>query len=139
MSEPAASEPDRDGEFQGTSSEEEEVFDAVPVLSGPPRITPAKSSSESLPVERRSGAMAIPAVQAAAVAAGGFVAGAAVVGLVHRRRRRARALVKGRGRRGLTRGGGSRRDGRSGELLQIVGSRSLLVDLHLLGGPGGER
>src|ERR1019366_1622312 len=118
-----------------TSSEEEEIFDAVPVLSGSPRIIPAKSSSESLPVERRSGAMAIPAVQAAA----GCVAGAAVVGLVHRRRRRARALVKGRGRRGLTRGGGSRRDGRSGELLQIVGSRSLLVDLHLLGGPGGER
>jgi hypothetical protein len=69
------------------------------------------------------------------VAAGGFVAGAAVVGLVHRRRRRT-ALAKGRraGRR-LSRGG---RDGRSanraGELLQIVGSRSLLVDVHLLGG-----
>ena len=28
---------------------------------------------------------------------------------------------------------------RVGELLQIVGSRSLLVDVHLLGGPGAER
>ena len=79
------------------------------------------------------GRAVVPAVQAAAVAAGGFVAGAAVVGLVHRRRRA--TLAKGRGARRLSRGG---RDGRSankaGELLQIVGSRSLLVDVHLLGG-----
>jgi hypothetical protein len=75
-------------------------------------------------------------VQAAAVAAGGFVAGAAVVGLVHRRRRT--ALAKGRGARRLNRARSPRRDSRSankaGELLQIVGSRSLLVDVHLLGG-----
>jgi len=75
----------------------------------------------------------VPAVPAAAVAAGGFVAGAAVVSLVHRRRRT--ALAKGGRARRLSRGG---RDGRSanraGELLQIVGSRSLLVDVHLLGG-----
>ena len=70
----------------------------------------------------------------AAVAAGGFVAGAAVVGLVHRRRRP--ALAKGRRAKRL--GKASRKDARTvnraGELLQIVGSRSLLVDVHLLGG-----
>jgi hypothetical protein len=82
----------------------------------------------------------IPAVQAAAVAAGGFVAGAAVVGLVSRRRRRSSALAKGSGRgRRLGRGAGSRGDSRAGELLQIVGSRSLLLDVHLLGGSGADR
>jgi hypothetical protein len=70
-----------------------------------------------------------PAVQAAALAAGGFVAGAAVVGLARRRhgggapRAVARDRRDRRGRRG--------RSG-AGELLQIVGSRSLLVDVHLL-------
>jgi hypothetical protein len=76
----------------------------------------------------------IPAVQAAAVAAGGFVAGAAVVGLVHRHTRRSNALVKG-SRRGVRRVG----RGRAGELAQVVGSRSFLVDVHLLGGAGGDR
>lgn len=79
---------------------------------------------------------AIPAVQAAAAAAGGFVAGAAVVGLVTRRQRHSAALAKGRRTgRHLARGG-RRRAGASGagELVQIVGSRSLLVDVHLLGG-----
>ena len=76
----------------------------------------------------------LPAVQAAAVAAGGFVAGAAVVGLVTRRQRQAAALSKsasagrrlGRSRRG--------RKSAADELVQIVGSRSLLLDVHLLGG-----
>ena len=78
----------------------------------------------------------IPAVQAAAVAAGGFVAGAAVVGLVTRRQRQTAALARGRqaGNR-LTRGGRRRKAAPSAsELVQIVGSRSLLVDVHLLGG-----
>ncbi|HXB65149.1 MAG TPA: hypothetical protein VNV42_09780 [Solirubrobacteraceae bacterium] len=65
----------------------------------------------------------VPAVQAAAVAATGFVAGAAVVGLAHRRQRR-RDVARSKRR---LRGG-------AGELVQIVGSRSLLVDVHLLGG-----
>lgn len=66
-----------------------------------------------------------PTAQAAVVAAGGFLAGAAVIGLATRRRGKgARALTKGR------RGG----RGRRGELVQIVGTRSLLVDVHLLGG-----
>jgi hypothetical protein len=80
-----------------------------------------------------------PAAQAAAVAAGSFIAGAAVVGLVHRRQRRALTHVK---RRRLGRGGragsqASHRGGpRAAELVQIVSSRSLLVDVHLLGRPG---
>ena len=66
-------------------------------------------------------------LQTVAVAAGGFVAGVAVVGLVQRRRRR-RALAAGKARRRGTNAGPV------GELVQIVGSRSLLVDVHLLGG-----
>ena len=89
--------------------------------------------------ERREARAVVPAVQAAAVAAGSFVAGAAMVGLAHRRQRR-RELVRAGARRGLGRGGGRRgasagRGSRGmGELVQIVGSRSLLVDVHLLGG-----
>ena len=67
-------------------------------------------------------------LQTVAVAAGGFVAGVAVVGLVQRRRHR-RALAAGRPRPG--RGASA---GPIGELVQIVGSRSVLVDVHLLGG-----
>jgi hypothetical protein len=87
-------------------------------------------------LSRGRASAAIPAVQAAAVAAGGFVAGAAVVGLVTRRQRHSAALAKSRGAgRRLTRSG-RRRGGTTaaGELVQIVGSRSLLVDVHLLGG-----
>ncbi len=109
-----------------------EEVDALPVLADEPTVV--ASPAHTLPAEGGPGRAVVPAVQAAAVAAGGFVAGAAVVGLVQRRRRRT-ALAKGRRGRRLSRGG---RDGRSanraGELLQIVGSRSLLVDVHLLGG-----
>ena len=110
-----------------------EEVDALPVLADEPTVI--TSPAGALPAEAGGpGRAVVPAVQAAAVAAGGFVAGAAVVGLVHRRRRRT-ALVKGRRAGRLGRG---RRDARSankaGELLQIVGSRSLLVDVHLLGG-----
>ncbi len=75
-----------------------------------------------------------PAGQAAALAAGGFLAGAAVVGLAARRRDRpARPARGGRGgrRRGATRGRGG-----AGELVKIVGTRSLLVDVHLLDSAG---
>jgi hypothetical protein len=106
-----------------------EEVDALPVLADEPTVI--ASPAGTLPAQAGPGRAVVPAVQAAAVAAGGFVAGAAVVGLVHRRRRRT-ALTKGR------RAGRLSRDGRSankaGELLQIVGSRSLLVDVHLLGG-----
>jgi hypothetical protein len=116
---------------------EEEVLDGIPVLAEEPwtpSVTPPRGD-----LERRGSAM-VPAVQAAAVAAGSFVAGAAVVGLVHRRHRRAATLAKGRRGAGRpVRGGSSRRGSRAGELVQIVGSRSLLVDVHLLGGSDGDR
>lgn len=137
VSESAASQPDRDGESIPPSAEEEEVLDGV-VLAGPPRILPVHAADAPLPLERRGAGNVMPAVQAAAVAAGGFVAGAAVVGLVHRRQRRSGALAKGRRGRAVRRGKGAAKDGRAGDLLQIVGSRSLLVDVHLLGG-GADR
>ena len=68
-----------------------------------------------------------PTVQTAAVAAGGFVAGAMVVGVLGRRHRRAVAT------RSARRLGARKRVAK--ELVEIVGSRSLLVDVHLLGTP----
>jgi hypothetical protein len=106
-----------------------EEVDALPVLAQEPTVI--ASPAGALPAQAGQGRAVVPAVQAAAVAAGGFVAGAAVVGLVHRRRRT--TLAKGRGARRLSRGGRSANRS-AGELLQIVGSRSLLVDVHLLGG-----
>jgi hypothetical protein len=113
--------------------EEAEVVDAVPVLA-----------NEAAGVQRRPGAgglsrpssAVMPAVQAVAVAAGGFVAGAAVVGLVQRRQRNSAAPPKARRLRGSGRGRGVPS---AGELVQIVSSRSLLVDVHLLGPTGGDR
>lgn len=118
-----------------------EEIDALPVLGEEATVVQAHTFAGTLAPDRRSGGAVIPAVQAAAVAAGGFVAGAAVVGLVHRRHRRAAALQ--RRRRfggGIARGGRGGRGtaSRAGELVQIVGSRSLLVDVHLLGGHGAE-
>ncbi|HEY7830832.1 MAG TPA: hypothetical protein VIC06_09745 [Solirubrobacteraceae bacterium] len=81
------------------------------------------ASSPGLPA--RAAGM-VPAVQAAAVAAGGFVAGAAVVGLVNHRHNR--SLAQGQPRRRLLR----RSRGGRVEALQIVSTRSLLVDIHLL-------
>lgn len=105
--------------------EEVEVLDAIPVLAP----EPSRALVSSLP----------PTVRMAAVAAGGFVAGAAIVGLVHRRGRHTSASPKReRTGRGLARAGRANRGGRAGELVQIVGSRSLLVDVHLLGG-GADR
>jgi hypothetical protein len=67
-----------------------------------------------------------PATQAVALAASGFLAGAAVIGLAVRSRTGvARAPA---GRRGARRPAGKR-----GEAVKIVGTRSLLVDVHLLG------
>ena len=107
-----------------------EEVDALPVLAQEPTVIAPPAGA--LPAQAGSGRAVVPAVQAAAVAAGGFVAGAAVVGLVHRRRR-STTLAKGRGARRLSRSGRSANRS-AGELLQIVGSRSLLVDVHLLGG-----
>jgi hypothetical protein len=108
-----------------------EELDALPVLAEEARVVDAPFSAQ-LSRTRDSGTM-IPAVQAAAVAAGGFVAGAAVVGFVARRRRPV-ALSKGRHAGRLARGRRRRASSGTSELVQIVGSRSLLLDVHLLGG-----
>ena len=84
--------------------EEGEVVDGLPVLphDAPPpeRLRPAQ----------------VPAVQAAALAATGFVAGAATVAVVaHRRGRVSR-----------------RRRRKKGVVGEIVGSNSFLVDVHLV-------
>ena len=84
--------------------EEEEVVDGLPVPAAPAAIEPA------LPAP-------VPARQAAALAATGFVAGAATVAVVHRRRTRVP-----RRRRKKAKGG----------LGEIVSSNSFLVDVHLL-------
>jgi hypothetical protein len=87
----------------------EEIVDGLPVLA------------DVLPIEP-AGGVALPAVQAAAAAATGFVAGAATLALIrrHTARRVARAALRQRGPAGLP----------------IIGSRSFLVDVHLLAKPG---
>jgi hypothetical protein len=106
----------------------DEVFDGLPVLADEPSgkdMFPTPASRTAI------GPLAGPA-QTAVAAAGGFVAGAAVLGLMHRRKGKRMALAHNRspvriGRRG-------KRSKSAGELA-IVGSRSLLVDVHLLGAP----
>jgi hypothetical protein len=88
---------------------EEEIVDGLPVLAD------VRTLESANPV-------ALPAVQAAAAAATGFVAGAATLALVrrHSARRLARARLQRRGPVGLP----------------VVASRSFLVDVHLLAKPG---
>ena len=88
---------------------DDEVVDGLPVLSEVRALDPA-------------GAVALPAVQAAAAAATGFVAGAATLALLrrHTARRVARARLQRRGPMGMP----------------VVASRSFLVDVHLLAKPG---
>jgi hypothetical protein len=90
---------------------EEETVDGVPVLA------------EVRPLDRPPPA-SLPAVQAAAVAATGFVAGAATI-----------ALVKRHSARKLARSGRSA-SRRAADVLPIVGSRTFLIDVHLVGKPG---
>ena len=86
---------------------QEETVDGLPVLA------------EVRTIERVA-PVALPAVQAAAAAATGFVAGAATLALV--KRRSARKLA--------------RTQRRPVNMLPIVGSRTFLVDVHLVGKPG---
>jgi hypothetical protein len=111
-----------------SSSSREEAVDALPVLAQEAAALGTRAAGAT--VSRPAPALVVPAVQVAAAAAGGFVAGAALVGLLHRQRRRDALEGARRGRRGVRRG---RAAARGGELLQIVGSRSLLLDVHLLG------
>ena len=84
--------------------QDEEVVDGLPVPAAPAVVEPA------LPV-------AVPARQAAALAATGFVAGAATVAVVHRRRNRVPRRKRKKAKNGLG---------------DIVASNSFLVDVHLL-------
>jgi hypothetical protein len=89
--------------------EAEEVVQDAEVVDGLPVVT------EAGVIEERPTAV-VSAVQATALAATGFVAGAATVAVVSRHRTK-KALKKSR---------------RSGPLGEIVSSRSFLVDVHLL-------
>ena len=84
--------------------QEEEIVDGLPVPAAPAIVEPA------LPVP-------VPARQAAALAATGFVAGAATVAVVHRRRNRVPRRKRKKQKNGLG---------------EIMASNSFLVDVHLL-------
>lgn len=83
-----------------------EVVDGLPVLA------------EVRPIEHMSMAPVLPAVQAAAAAATGFVAGVATLAVV--RRRQARRLAR-------------RRPGRALDLMPVAGARTYLVHVHRIG------
>ena len=87
------------------NSNEGEVVNGVPVL-----VDPAPVPESLRPV-------AVPAVQAAALAATGFVAGAATAAVVARRRGRPSRRRRKKGK---------------GAIGEIVGSNSFLVDVHLV-------
>ena len=91
--------------------EDEETVEGLPVLA------------DVRPIERVPPAVP-PAVQAAAAVATGFVAGAATFALVKRHGARKSARVA----RSTPR--------RAVDMLPIVGSRTFLVDVHLIGKPG---
>jgi hypothetical protein len=90
--------------------EGEEVVDGLPVLAEVHTIEPSSPAT-------------LPAVQAAAAAATGFVAGAATVALLRRASSRRLARARASGQRNVNG-------------LPIVGSRSFLVDVHLIAKPG---
>ena len=91
--------------------------DLLPVLA---EVRPIEREERGSEVDRP--AVASPAVQAAAVAATGFVAGAATVALARRHAaRKANPLKRRRGRK------------RGNDLVgDVLATRSFLVDIHLL-------
>jgi hypothetical protein len=138
MSEPIDAGPSEGQIATSARGGETEEIDGLAVLAAGDTVIQARRLGSAVGQRGSSSAM-IPVVQAAAVAAGGFVAGAAVVGLVHRRQRRSTALSKARRGGELARAGRrGRRSGKAAELVQIVGTRSLLVDVHLLGNSGAD-
>ncbi len=91
-------------------------------MPGVDEVAQSEEVVEGLPVVRRSTAIeragvAVPARQAAALTATGFVAGIATAAMVSRRRSRWRLR---RSRR------------RNGPLGEILASNSFLVDVHLI-------
>ncbi len=103
---------DRDIEADAVPAEPGEVLEVAEVRALDPfgPTPPPPLPAQRFPVDARGAAMA----------ATGFVAGVATLAVV--RRRSARRLVR---RRRKARG--------AAELLPIVGSRSFLVDVHLIG------
>ena len=98
---------------------DEEVVEGLPVLADVRAIEPVAPDVRAIaPVSLA----ALPAVRAAAAAATGFVAGAATIALL--RRRTARRVARAKTGRRLPGG------------LQIAGTRSFLVDVHLIAKPG---
>jgi hypothetical protein len=108
--EPVLDVSDADAETEPAVDPEAEVVDGFPVLAEVRTIERAAPGS-------------LPAVQVAAVAATGFVAGAATVALV--KRRAARKIAR-------SSRGGSRR---AVDLLPIAATRSFLVDVHVIAKP----
>jgi hypothetical protein len=100
-----------EGAEPGAAGPEEEVVDGLPVLA------------EVRTIER-SGPASLPAVQAAAAAATGFVAGAATIALI--KRRSARKTMRN----------GKNASRRVADMLPITASRSFLVDVHVIGKQG---
>jgi hypothetical protein len=90
---------------------EEETVDGVPVLAD---VRAVESATPAL----------LPTVQAVAMAATSFAAGAATL-----------ALVRRHGARKQLKRAASRSVRRSGDALEIVASRRFLVDIHLLEKP----
>jgi len=84
----------------------EQIVDGVPVLA------------EVRPIERTPLATALPAMQAAAAAATGFVAGAATLAVVRRRHQRRVAR---------------RKPGLALDMLPVTGTRTFLVHVHRIG------
>jgi hypothetical protein len=128
----AASAGRRSAGAEPDSAQETAEFDALPVLARGQVLTPTYYRAGAAE-PRRPAEGPLPAVRAAAAAAGGFVAGAVLVSFVQRlvQRRHRRALARRGARRGAVRA--RRSPPQTGELLQVVASRSLLVDVHVLG------
>jgi hypothetical protein len=103
-----------DAQVVGADGEPEEIVDGEPVLDDGSGSLMSASASSAVALATA----ASPAVQAVAVAATGFVAGAATLALVRRReaRRSARSALRRRG----------------ADALPIVGTRSFLIDVHML-------
>lgn len=118
------SEPQHHDPVAAESDDDAEVVDALPVPEPgeiPARAVPAATQAPSRGGGARALVVGTPvAVQAAAVGVTAFAAGAATVAVVRHRRAR-----KGGGRRAVGRRGKGRDN--------VLGTRSFLVDVHLLG------
>ena len=101
----AVSEP---AEIETDAETRPEVVDGLPVLSTPQAVQPAQN-------------LAPVAVQAAAAAGAGLAFGAAIIAALRGRRARRSAIRIGGGRR-------RRRRNR----IDVVGTRSFLVDVHFV-------